>query len=404
VDFSAQLHLNRDHAFGAWDQFNVAALAHLLGAAVTDIRGVNGRGNSSGDLISAAGRATYARNTTGDGWTLSHVGPADQVDDPKRLRLRDQAWDVAQLVVTAPQMWRIVRANLAWAIGRSRGQLARMRGGYALAGGSIGSDGWSIVEALRENDQERRPVVNLATRDESELLSMLRDVAATAAILDSDRVATAEIANLRAVAALYPKPVHILVAPDSPVASIADLRGKRIAISNGPSRAADDILRAHRLPAGTVNSLIDLPLGEALTALGEGKLDAVVVAARAPADPIADAMGQKPFRLLGLDSDAIALLTTGETRYPSIKIPGRTYPGQPNSVTTLGVIATLIAPLSVPETEIAALLKSLMGPVDYLHAGSVAGSLISPTTAQFGLNLPLHPGAESYFRSLTIAR
>jgi TRAP transporter TAXI family solute receptor len=404
VAFIAHLRVNRDHGFGAWDQFNAAALAGLLGAAPRAVRGIAPRLNAAGDVLTVPGRAIYAPAANGKGWTLAAFGPPVAPQDDRRLRLREQAWLMAVTLLTQPESWRIVRDNLAWAISRSRGQLARRNGGYALAGGPIGSDGWSVIEALRLSDETRRPVVNLATRDGADLLSMLRDGAATAAIVDSDRVAAAEIANLRAVAALYPKPLHVLVPAASAAASVADLRGKRIAIVNGPSRAAEDALRAHRLPAAAVANLVPLTLAEALGGLRAGKLDAAVFAARAPVALPAALAGT--FRLLGLDSDAIALLTTGEMRYVAVKIPGRTYPGQPNPVVTIAVIATLVAPLSVPDAEIGALLKSLFGPVDYLGAGSIAGTMIAPATALTGLTLtlPLHPGSETYFRNAPAER
>ncbi len=399
VNFITHLRVNRDHAFSAWDQFNAPTLARMLGANAAEVHGINPRLNGIGDTLTVPGRAVYDPAPKNEGWVLTRLGPP-RPTDLKRLRIRDQAWDVVQMLLTVPETWRTVRENLAWAISRSRGQLARLRGGYALAGGPVGSDGWSIIEALRRNDEARRPVVNLAMPDDAGLLSMLRDGAATAAILDSDRIATAEIANLRAVAALYPKPVHVLVPANSTVASIADLRGKRIGHSNVPNRAGEDVLRAHRLPATTLAALVPMNLTEALDALGSNRLDALVVSARAPDERIAGAIGAHSFRLLSLDSDAIALLTTGEDRYAAVKIPGRIYAGQPNPVTTIAVIATLIAPQTVPPDEIAALVKSLFGPVDYLGYGSVAGAFISTATAQHGLNLPLHSGADAYFHTL----
>ncbi len=403
VSFVTHLRINRDHAFNAWDQFNAPTLARMLGANAAEVRGINARLNSIGDILTVPGRAVYEPAQKGEGWVLTRLGPP-RPTDLKRQRIREQAWDVAQMLLRAPETWRTVQDNLALAISRSRGQLARLRGGYALAGGPVGSDGWSIIEALRRNDEPRRPVVNLATTDDAGLLSMLRDGAATAAILDSDRIATAEIANLRAVAALYPKPVHVLVPANSTVASIADLRGKRIGLSNVPSRAGENVLRAHRVSAATLAALVPLSLSEALDGLGADRLDALVVATRAPDDRIAAAIGANSFRLLSLDSDAIALLTTGEDRYVAVKIPGRIYAGQLNPVTTIAVIATLIAPQTVPPDEISSLAKSLFGPVDYLGTGSVAGALISTATAQQGLNLPLHSGADAYFHTLAGAR
>jgi TRAP-type uncharacterized transport system substrate-binding protein len=58
--------------------------------------------------------------------------------------------------------------------------------------------------------------------------------------------------------------------------------------------------------------------------------------------------------------------------------------------------ALLVATAGMPDSAIEGLLQQVYGGIDFLQAGSAAGSLIARTTARVGLTLPLHPAAERF--------
>ena len=129
-----------------------------------------------------------------------------------------------------------------------------------------------------------------------------------------------------------------------------------------------------------------------------------MVTARAPDPDIANFVGRGAGRLLGLDGDAIALLTTAENRYLAINIPALTYPSTPNPITTVAVVALLIAPATEPEGEVAGLLTQIFGPIDYLRGGSVAGMFVARETALRGVTVPMHPAASTFFETVAVDR
>lgn len=405
VQFATTLELQRDHAFGSWDQMGIAALAKALGAAPWEIEGIKSRGNATGDRIRVTSRAQYSHARTDGDWTLDRFGPPPAPQGTHIRGLREDVWQVTTALIAAPKTWQIIRDNFVWAFSRSHTQLTRARGGYAVVSGTIGSDAWSIVEALRNAATPQRPVVNLIAKDEAAMTRLIRDGDATAAIIDSDRAPALVQAmpELRGVAALFPKQLHIVVSQDSGFASIVDLRGKRIVAANGPSHAGEDALRAYRISAGTAK-LDTMTLTAGLEALAKGEVDAVLVTARAPDTQVADFVRSGAGRLLGLDGDAIALLTTAENSYLAINIPARTYPSQLNPITTVAVSALLMAPATTPDHEVTGLLAEVFGSIDYLKAGSVAGMFIARDTAMRGLTMPLHPGATAFFETPVLDR
>src|SRR5690606_9385557 len=107
-------------------------------------------------------------------------------------------------------------------------------------------------------------------------------------------------------------------------------------------------------------------------------------------------------RILPLDSDAIALMTSGTSMYIALTIPSRTYPGQRRPIATVGVTSVLVSTTSVDNDEIRKIMSVALGELDYVGRGSPIGALVSPQTARDGLTIPLHSGAEEYFNSLSL--
>lgn len=111
----------------------------------------------------------------------------------------------------------------------------------------------------------------------------------------------------------------------SPIASVADLFGKRVTIVRSGTAAAleaGDILRAHRVSLAALAATPDeLPMDAALAALKCGERDAVILTAPAPSPALRDFAVANPVRFLPLDADAVALLTTGTSNYVAVTVP-----------------------------------------------------------------------------------
>ena len=112
--------------------------------------------------------------------------------------------------------------------------------------------------------------------------------------------------QLRSLASLYFEPVWVFVRKDLPVARLADLRGRRVAVDgqgSGTRVIALQLLADIGLDAATVQIS---PLGgvDAATALHKGELDAAffIIAANAPA--VRDLFAAPDIRLLAIDRAA----------------------------------------------------------------------------------------------------
>jgi TRAP transporter TAXI family solute receptor len=230
---------------------------------------------------------------------------------------------------------------------------------------------------------------------------MRADEAALAAAGEGPFERDGTFPDLRALASLFPEQIHVLVMATSPVASVADLYGKRVAIVSGEPvalREAGDVLRAHRVPLSALaKPAAELPMDEALDALARGEQDAVILTAAVPSPALRNFVVASAIRFLPLDADAVALMTTGNSNYVAVTIPAQSYPGQGKPIATVGVTAMLVSTERVPAAETEGLLRQVFADVDFMRLGHPMGAMIKPSTARKGLTLPLHTGAEAFY-------
>jgi hypothetical protein len=151
---------------------------------------------------------------------------------------------------------------------------------------------------------------------------------------------------------------------------------------------AEIILEAYGLSAAGMEALHLLP-GLASALLREGGLDAFFVVGGVPVKALAD-----------LVEEADRLIA----RFPFLAvgvIPAAAYKSTHNTV-TLAVGAEWIVATAVEEELVYGLTRALWHPstrklLDYGHPD---GPWIQLETALQGLPIPLHPGAESYYRKV----
>jgi TRAP transporter TAXI family solute receptor len=423
VAYAAELRLKRDYDFGVWDQAGAATLTHLLGARPQSLKGLRSEGNKTGDLLQVSGTVIYVREK--DSWRLlAGAAPPTTSEATLAWRARRELigeWWFATKVAARGLFSRIdaVDADFVFAgVKATTARLMRERADgqaqLAIASGRYGDNTWTLVQALASDAKTKgtQPVINLETSGSRENLRLLRDGAVSAAVVRGDEAAFAlngegpfardgTFPDLRALGALFPEQIHVVVLSGSPIASVADLFNKRVAIAGDALTTgigAGDALRAHRVPLASLAATPEIrSIQQTLVALEKGECDAVIITAPAPIAALQAYAATHPIRLVPLDADALALMTTGTSNYVTVTIPAQTYPGQSRPVATAGFITLLVSSAAIQADEVQAVLRQTYGGVDFLGAGSALGALVRPAFARRGVTLPLHPGAEAFF-------
>ena len=209
------------------------------------------------------------------------------------------------------------------------------------------------------------------------------------------------IGSLRAIAALYPEQFHIVVRSDAKVKSLADLKGKRVAMGepgSGTLAEARLVLDAAGVTECQVKALYPR-LSEAASLLEKNNLDAFFMIGGYPVPAITEAASMTPVRLLPVAGAARDKLTHD---YPLLAatIPGSTYPGVDSETQTVAVPALFVISAFVTDDLAYDITKALWQDATrrILDNGHPAGKNIRLDDALKGVSIPLHPGAARYYQ------
>jgi len=217
-----------------------------------------------------------------------------------------------------------------------------------------------------------------------------------------DRVANKAqpIANLRGMAMLYPETIQVVTLKSKGINSIADLRGKRIAVGapgSGTEVNARQILRAFEL--GYYNTRPDfLNFAEAADQLKDGVIDAAFITAGHPTAAVQDIASSRDLKILPVPKDVVEQLREAYPYYTRTTIPANTYKGQTDPVDTAAVMAMLVTRQDVEESLIYTLTAALWSNTDRLQAAHARGKDISTHTSRTGMPITMHAGALRYYR------
>ena len=217
-----------------------------------------------------------------------------------------------------------------------------------------------------------------------------------------DRVAnkTQPIANLRGMAMLYPETIQVVTLKSKNINSIADLRGKRIAVGapgSGTEVNARQILRAFEL--GYYNTRPDfLNFAEAADQLKDGVIDAAFITAGFPTAAVQDIASSRDLKILAIPRDVVDLLREHYPYYTRVTVPANTYKGQTESVDTAAVMAMLVTRQDVEEALIHTLTSALWTNTDRLQAAHARGKDIATNTSRSGMPITMHAGALRFYR------
>lgn len=213
---------------------------------------------------------------------------------------------------------------------------------------------------------------------------------------------------LRGMAILYPEVIQIVTLKDTKIRAVADLKGKRVAVGaagSGTEANARQILEVHGLFDPKEGKYKDvtpefLPFKDAVAALKDGKISAAFLTAGIPTAAVVDLAATHDIVIVPIAKDKADELKKRWPFYICFTIPAGTYRGLTEAVPTVSVKAMLIARADLEADLTYRMLRVLFLPdsLKLLCATHVRGCDINLRTALDGMPIPLHPGAERYYR------
>jgi uncharacterized protein len=210
------------------------------------------------------------------------------------------------------------------------------------------------------------------------------------------------VENLRAIATLYPETIHLVASADSGIDSVDDLAGKTVSLDEPGSGTLVDariILEAYGLSEDDIDAQFLKP-DQAAERMRDGAMDAFFFVGGFPAGAIAELASQEEIVLVPIDGEQAAAIREEYTFFAENVVPAGTYEGVETDVPTLAVGAQWVTNADQPEELIYEITKALWNESTraMFDAGHQKGREIRLETALDGIGIPLHPGAERFYR------
>jgi TRAP transporter TAXI family solute receptor len=204
--------------------------------------------------------------------------------------------------------------------------------------------------------------------------------------------------KLRGVAAIYPNYIQIVASQDSGVKTLADLKGKSLSVgapASGTELNARAIFAAAGMSYEDLGKTEYLPFAESVELIKNRQLDATLQSAGLGVASIRDLATSMPINVVAVPAAEVAKIGAP---YISVTIPAGTYEGQTEPVETAAVGNFLITHEGVSEETVYQMTKLLFENLPKLTAAHAAAKAIDPKKALEGMPVPLHPGAERYYK------
>lgn len=208
--------------------------------------------------------------------------------------------------------------------------------------------------------------------------------------------------KLRFMASLYPEHIHVVLPKNSTVQKLEDLQGKKIGVglpASGAQVGALLILNAVGLEKNKNFQAEELNTSQSAERIQDGQLDAFLTVTGAPSSGIAQLASIAGMRLLSIPKSVQDKVIAQAPFYFSSPIPANAYDGQDYEVSTLAVGAQWLVSADQPDELIYGITKALWSDVTQkLLKHHAKGKDVTLDTALGGRGIPLHPGAERFYK------
>lgn len=294
-------------------------------------------------------------------------------------------------------------------------------GTYYPLGGALAQALSSTIEELEVTAQTGNASVancNLIANHEVESAFIQNDVAYWAYTGTGVFEGKPPVTNIRTIASLYPEVFQFVATKSSGIASFADFKGKRVSPGDRGSGTESDfksMMQIFGMKYEDFASVDYISLTNAVERMKDGQLDVVFFTGGYPTSGILDLGNAVELNYISLSDDERAKVKAALPYVIEMVIPAKTYPKQEADVKTLSVIAQWVVDEKVSEELVYKVTKALWEKLeikqgsnagqkksgaDFMAEVHAKGKEVKLETALSGNAIPLHPGAEKYYKEI----
>jgi TRAP transporter TAXI family solute receptor len=198
---------------------------------------------------------------------------------------------------------------------------------------------------------------------------------------------------------MYPSNMQIVVLKSSPIHSIQDLKGKRVAV--GPPGGNNfvmtwSILKTYGFTEKDIKPVYQTYV-ESVGSMKDGAIDAVFVLAGYPNSAILDLATTRDIRMIPMESRIIQKVTDEYKFYSDGAVPAGVYRGVDKPIPGIAVQNVWIAYKDLPKSLVYGIVKAIFDQQKYLVTVHKKAADMNLRDA-VKVPCPMHPGAIQYFK------
>jgi len=211
--------------------------------------------------------------------------------------------------------------------------------------------------------------------------------------------------KIRMIANLYPEDMHLVLPKGTKLSSLKDLAGKKVGVAaagSGTQVSVRMILKHYDIKADE----LELNLGQSTQRLADGQIDAFFYAGGTPFAALIQLGSTKGFELYTFSEKEREEINSIIPYYVESLIPAGTYQNITYDVPTVAVSGQLITGANQPEELVYEITKALWNKNTrkLLDKGHAKGKQIVLETALKGVLIPVHPGAEKFYKEVGLIK
>lgn len=248
-------------------------------------------------------------------------------------------------------------------------------------------------------------------------IEMIQDKEAQFAIVQNDVMNYAyegtngfaeAITDFSAISCVYAEVCQVIATKASGIKTIADLKGKNVAVGDAGSGVyynATQILAAAGLDIDKDINKTAASFGDSATLLKDGAIDAAFITAGTPTTAVTDLATTTDVVVVDLGEDVINKLMNDYPFYAKHEYSSADYDfiGEDETASTVAIMATFIASNDMSEDQAYEITKNLWEKQEEIATAHAKGKEMSKEAAAAAIgNVPLHPGAEKYYKEIGV--
>lgn len=202
---------------------------------------------------------------------------------------------------------------------------------------------------------------------------------------------------LRGIGALHPSVLHMITLADSDINTVADLKGKKIALGpagGGTIPFAKQVLEVHDLQLSDITPSF-LSYADGFSQLSDGNVDAAFALSGYPASAVMQARVNKELKFIELAPGSLDKVLVQYPNYSQVKVAKEVYDMRADG-TAIGVNNILFVRADLDEEKAYKITKAIYSNMEeFKQINALAKQIDIEHSKQ--LKIPLHPGAARYF-------